>query len=76
MNYNLKYILLVGVYSLFTIHLTICVQFRKVNHTGFLVYHKYKTSEDLTICERKSDNYWKPQITVAYPIYTTPRCMK
>lgn len=57
MNYNLKYILLVGVYSLFTIHLTICVQFRKVNHTGFLVYHKYKTSEDLTICERKSDNY-------------------
>lgn len=51
MNYKLKYIPLVGASWLFTIHLTIYVQFIKVNHTSFLVYHKYKTSEDPTICE-------------------------
>lgn len=76
MNYKLKCILLVGADWLFTVHLTIYVQFKKVNHIGFLVHHKYKTSEDPTICEWKSDNYWKPQITVAYPIHTTQRRMK
>lgn len=51
MNYKLKCILLVGADWLFTVHLTIYVQFKKVNHIGFLVHHKYKTSEDPTICE-------------------------
>jgi len=51
MNYKLKCILLVWAYWFFTIHPTIYVLVRKVNHTGFMVYHKYKTCEDPTICE-------------------------
>lgn len=67
---------MVGACWLFSIHLTICAQFIKVNHTSLLVYHKHKTSEDPTICECKSDNYKNHKIAVAYPIYTTQRCMK
>lgn len=51
MNYKLKRILLVGACWLVAIHLPIYVKFKKVNHIGFLVYHKYKTSENPTICE-------------------------